>query len=115
MKDTNGYTLLAYSYSKLLKQGGLSAEEEKELREKIDIYEFLSKISESGKYILFDSSMFNDILKGYVNTIMDDLTNSEDKEIRSAAKLLSPIVKNNVTTVLEHFSSKAAETYYREK
>ena len=108
----NGYLIMAEAQEKLLKEGKCSFEEEKELREKIKIYKFLADLSPTGKYAVFDSSMFNDVFKGYVKMMMDELTESEDKDIQKAAELLAPSINKKAGTILDRVSSKQAEEYY---
>lgn len=107
-----GYKLLAEGCKALLKEGNCSFSEERELREKIQIYEFLSEISQNGKYVIFDSAMFNDIFKGYIKMIMDELTEAEDIEIQRAAVLLAPLVNRKAGKILDQVQSKQAEEYY---
>ena len=111
-KMMNGYNVMAEALKRHLSEQSFTPEEKASLKEKISIYEFLSGVSDSGKYALFDSSMFNDIFKGYVKMIMDDLTEAEDKDIKRAAELLAPIVNRKAYSILEEATAKQAEEYY---
>ena len=105
----NSYEIRAEMYRQILKK---HPEEEKRMQEEIKVYELLSKVSDSEKYIIFDSTMFNDIFKGYVEFIMDQLSDSEDEEIKKAAKFLAPIVRSYSKDVLDFVSAEAAERYH---
>ncbi len=96
---------MAEANEKLLKEGKCSFEEEKELKEKVQIYKFLGNVSQNGKYAIFDSSMFNDVFKGYVKMMMDELTESEDKDIQKAAELLDPSINLNDPPKMVHRST----------
>jgi len=96
---------MAEANEKLLKEGKCSFEEEKELKEKVQIYKFLGNVSQNGKYAIFDSSMFNDAFKGYVKMMMDELTESEDKDIQKAAELLDPSINLNDPPQMVHCST----------
>ena len=75
----NGYTMLAESYKKLLKEGKVTEEEAKK---NIKVMEFLAECSEEEINIMFDSAAFNEIMKAYVRRAINnaDLGEEEEKE-----------------------------------
>lgn len=65
----NGYKVLADSYRKLLAEGKI----EKEVAEKeIRVLDFLATCDTTDLCIMFNSSAFNDIFKGYLDAIVKD-------------------------------------------
>ena len=80
----NGYTLMAESYKKLMNEGKIDkATAEKEIR----VYEFLENCDDDDKFIMVDSSAFNDIIRAFVKMAVN---NAEiDKDSRN--KVLSQL------------------------
>ena len=65
----NGYELMAESYKALAKQGLFA---EKEATKKIRIFEFLATCDKEDIYTLVDSSAFNDIIKAFCRTALEN-------------------------------------------
>ena len=106
----NGYLLLAESYEKIL--GNASPEDDKALiQKKINVLKTLATFDEEDKYIAFDSSMFNDIFKGYIKMMMDELKADEDEDISKAAGVLASRMNGKASAILDRVSAKQAEDY----
>ena len=75
----NGYKVLADSYRKLLAEGKIKKEvAEKEIR----VLDFLATCDITDLCIMFDSSAFNDIFKGYLNAAIKDAELDEEAAAR---------------------------------
>lgn len=75
----NGYKILADSYKKLVDEGKL---EQKIADKEIRCLEFLADCDRDDICILFNSSAFNDILKGYLDAIITDAELDEEAASR---------------------------------
>lgn len=97
----NGYKMTADAYRKLL--GDPTADQES-LQRKIKALDFLATCDKATMYALFDSSAFNDIVKGYVEMIAneaDDLTDDQRSYI-----------KGRISGLFDTVPAAKAETYY---
>ena len=65
----NGYKMLADSYRKFLDD---NTADQDNIRTHITALDFLAKCDKATIYALFDSSAFNDIVKGYVFLMADN-------------------------------------------
>lgn len=74
----------------------------------------LAELKKDDKYIIFDSSMFNDIFKGYIDLIIGELEEeySSDIEKDSALDLIRTDIRDRGSRVLDMYNSKQAEDYY---
>lgn len=97
----NGYQLMADSYKKLLEKGDYEEEERKQIQREIKVMECLATFDSSDKYIAFDSGMFNDIFKGYVELLTEDI----DEKTKS-------LLRNRSRGILDEYNSKEAEDKY---
>lgn len=80
----NGYTLMAESYKKLMEQGKI----EKEVAEKeIRIYEFLATCDIDDLCNMVDSSAFNDIIRAFCKTAVDNADIDEDSKEKVIGQL----------------------------
>lgn len=96
----NGYKMLAENNSAMLER--IDSDEEREkIKSKIKVYELLAQFDKEDKYTAFDSSMFNDIFKGYVEILTENLPEEYKQQVRD---------KSHV--ILEEVSAKEAEAKY---
>lgn len=69
----NGYKIMGEACRKILYGSGELAEDEKdELEAKIKAYDFLAEADERVICAMFESTAFNDLIKGYVCTVVAD-------------------------------------------
>ena len=110
----NSYKMQANSYRAVLDRdrNKLSDESIKDMERSIRIFDTLADFEEEDKYTAFDSSMFNDIFKGYVQIIMDELCDDEEENIKEAAETLRSRISGKAYSVLDRISAKEAESYY---
>lgn len=85
----------------------LTQEEKVNILGEIRVYNLLSKLSGIDKYIAFDSGIFNDILKGYIECIIDVEDINLTLEQKNKLRLLTHYA-------LDEISSKEAEDKYYE-
>ena len=98
----NGYTLLAESYKKLL-LSDKGQTDKADLQRKIDALEALADADDGKIYALFDTSAFNDIVKGYAKKALDNL--GTEKEERQK-------IINEIAFLFDTFKAEEAENYY---
>lgn len=92
----------------------LSQEEIASFERDIEIYMMLSKLQPGDKYRMFDSSMFNDILKGYVKITADILIeNAKDKDELEICREYGEQFIKTISNLLDVHSSEEAEYYSR--
>ena len=97
----NGYKMLADSYRALLNDATTNQDN---IRTHITALDFLAKCDKATIYALFDSSAFNDIVKGYVAMIADnekDLTDEQKSH-----------VKCHIESLFNMVSAEQAEAYH---
>ena len=102
----NGYKTMADSYRKLLENSNNYPDLDKEATEKrIKVYDFLATCDKEMKLELFNSTAFNDVVKGYVSMAVDNLELGDDtkKDFLREIKYLFDTVK-----------AGEAEDYYNE-
>ena len=111
----NGYQLQADSFrSYLERNAGMLEEEEKEMiRDEIRISETLAAFQGDDKYRAFNSSMFNDIMKGYVEKALDELIRDGGEDTGKAAERIRRPLMSRLHGLLDMIGAKEAETYYR--
>lgn len=97
----NGYQLTADSYRKLL-QTEQDIDKAK-VEQKIKALDFLASCSKEERLELFNSSAFNDVVKGYVLLALDNL--KTDTEQRKA-------IINEVAYLFDIKGADEAEQYY---
>lgn len=97
----NGYKMLADSYRKFLND---ATADQDDIKMRIKALDFLSKCDKATIYALFDSSAFNDIVKGYIAMAADDEKDLTDEQ-RSH-------LKYHIESLFDVTSAKQAETYY---
>lgn len=71
----NGFALMADSYRKAAVQGEMNATEAKA---KIRIFDFLATCSQDDFYFMVDSSAFNDIIRDYLRTALQNAEADEE-------------------------------------
>lgn len=108
----NGYQVQAESYRQVLDRdrNNMDPTDVTDMENKIRVFEQLAKAEPDDKYIMFDSSMFNDIYKGYVEKIIDELCEEEDTE--EAAKQIRDRVTGKASAILDRMGAREAEEYY---
>lgn len=97
----NGYKMLADSYRKFIDD---NTADQDNIRTHITALDFLAKCDKATIYALFDSSAFNDIVKGYVAMIADN-----EKELTGEQR---SHIKGRIEGLFDSVSSKQAEDYY---
>lgn len=99
-KVMNGYTVMANSYRKLMEQGEIDKETaEKEIR----IYEFLATCDDDDKYIMVDSSAFNDIIRAFVKMAVVNANIDEEAQAKVIQQLRYIFDENSSKKVLENY------------
>lgn len=76
-------------------------ESRKQIENKIKVMDCLAEFGEEDKYIAFDSGMFNDIFKGYVELLTEDVEEKTKKTLRNRSRV-----------ILDEYNSKEAEDKY---
>lgn len=97
----NGYKMMADSYRKLLETKNMDESAKKNIEQEISVFDKLATFEKGDKYIAFDSGMFNDIFKGYVEILTED--------IDEKTKIL---LRNRSRGILDEYNSKEAEEKY---
>lgn len=102
----NGYKVMADSYRKYLDSltSGEDSELKTALNRSIKVNDFLAECDEQMINELFNSSAFNDILKGYVDIAvseLEDLTEGQRYNIRG-----------KISALLDRVPAKEAKAYY---
>ena len=110
----NGYQLMADGYKKMLEEkryseGVLNITE---MERKIRVLELLAQFRPDDKYFAFESSMFNDIYKGYVSIAIDNIIKNGTDAEKKSAETIRDVLLNEARLVLEEVSAKDAEKYY---
>ena len=110
----NGYKMTADSYREVLKRDRDKMTEDAitNMERSIRVFEILAEFQPEDKYTVFDSSMFNDIFKGYVKRIIDELCDDEDEDIQKAAQKILGRVYGKSTAILDRTKAREAEEYY---
>ena len=114
----NGYEQMAESYRRVMERDRSMMDEEaiKNLEDKARVFDVLSQFQGDDKYTAFDSSMFNDIFKGYIELIIAQLKekykNDTDEQKTKALELLESDLKGMSLAILDRFSAKDAEEQY---
>ena len=110
----NGYQLMADSYKKMLEEKRYSegVVNVTEMERKIRVLELLAKFEPDDKYFAFESSMFNDIYKGYVSIAIDNIIKNGTDAEKKSAETIRDVLLNEARLVLEEVSAKDAEKYY---
>lgn len=97
----NGYKMIADSYRAFLDD---PTADQDSLKTRIKALDFLAKCDKATIYALFDSSAFNDIVKGYIAMIADNTEELTDEQ-RS-------YIKYHIEGLFDSVSAKDAEAYY---
>lgn len=102
----NGYKMQADSYRTLLEREKDKASKEtiKHIEDNIRVFDILAEFEKDDKYIAFDSGMFNDIFKGYVDILLKRYI--EDEKLRDEINTAAYYILDS-TTALE-----AEDAYY---
>lgn len=90
----NGYTIMGDACRKLLYGSKeLSGDEKEELEAKIKAYDFLKEADEQVICAVFESSAFNDMMKGYVCAVMAEYNLSPEIQADILEKFQSSLEK----------------------
>ena len=100
----NGYAMMADSYRKLLATDSNADREFMERR--ITALEIMANTDRSTQYELFNSSAFNDIVRGYILMALD---NAE------AGRETSNAVLQEFNALLESVTAEQAENFYKDQ
>ena len=92
---------MADSYRKLLETKNMDESAKKNIEQEISVFDKLATFEKGDKYIAFDSGMFNDIFKGYVEILTED--------IDEKTKIL---LRNRSRGILDEYNSKESEEKY---
>ena len=96
----NGFKMMADNYRILWVQGKI---DEDEAEKKIRIYDFLATCDTDDFCQMVDSSAFNDIIKAYVESAVDDSDINEDEKQK---------VKRNIHWLFDEKSAKTVLKKY---
>jgi len=116
--EINGYKLMADMCKEILEDEKYekSDDEIKEFENKLRIYNIIADFNGDDKYIAFDSGMFNDIFKGYLELIIYDLdqtySNYNDENKKQALYQIKDDLENIGGFIFGMYSSKQAEDKY---
>ncbi len=84
--------LRANSFREILESVDESADKEviNEIKDKIRVYDTLAPLEDDDVYTIFDSGIFNDIVKGYIKILVDEYIENEETadEMLSAAEVI---------------------------
>ncbi len=114
----NSYQFTADCYKSLLKrseQEKLTPQEIENLKQKLKVFKSLASFEEDDKFIAFDSGMFNEIFRGYIDYILHDLMadyKENDSAKAKALELVEKDIKNGSYYILEDYSAKEAQDVY---
>ena len=97
----NGYKMLADEYRKFLDDPDTDQED---INRKIKALDFLATCDRATIHELFDSSAFNDIVKGYVEMIAD-----ESEDLTDGQK---SYIKGRISGLFDRVTASQAEKYY---
>ena len=105
MNDLNGYAMQAESYRRLLEREGegYSENTRKEIEDNIRVFDKLATFEKDDKYIAFDSGMFNDIFRAYVDILLK--RHVEDEKLRDE-------INSAAYHILDSMTAKEAEDLY---
>jgi len=103
-KNLNGYQITADGYKEYLEKNPNTPEEVKaSMQKKIKVLSFLGECDKEEKHQLFNSSAFNDMLKGYVLKAADNLKYTREKR----QELI-----NEIAYLLDTMDANESEQYY---
>ncbi len=110
----NGYQFTADTYKTLLEkdQDNHTQKEIEEIKQNIKVFETLATFEDNDKYIAFDSGMFNDIFKGYIELIIKEIEYNGDEKKKAALQLLKADLNRLSSTILDLHSAKNADDEY---
>lgn len=97
----NGYKRMADAYRKILDDPTIDQEATKATIKALD---FLATCDRATIYALFDSSAFNDIVKGYVEMIADEGEDFTEEQRR--------YIKRHISGLFDMRTAAQAEAYY---
>lgn len=93
----DGYRMQADSYRILLEREKNNYNEEtvKSIKNKIRILDILADFDADDKYVAFDSGIFNDIFRGYVNILVNSCI--KDEKLRDEVNTAAYYILDNTT------------------
>lgn len=99
----NGYQMTADSYRQLLESDKSQDIDREAIQHKIKALDFLATATEEERLELFNSSAFNDVVKGYMKMAVDNM--ELDKETRQG-------LLNELRYLFDTVTADQAEAYY---
>ena len=99
----NGYKMLADSYRQVLEGDGSQGIDKAAVEKKIKVLDFLATCDAEEIQELFNSSAFNDIVRGYFLMAMQNMDLEEEK--------ISQIIQN-LKNLFDMVTAGEAEKYY---
>ncbi len=111
----NGYQFTADSYKTVLEksENNYTPEQIKSIKQNIRVFETLATFEDGDKYIAFDSGMFNDIFKGYLELLIQEISESSDDKKVAALEVLKKDITQLGYSLLDLYNAEVAEdTYY---
>ena len=116
MEEINSYSVLTETTMKQINNGNNLSEEEKDiLLGKARVYNAMSKLNPNDRYVVFDSGMFNGILRGYVEISLKEAKESIKKKVNISDSDLEEIfyyIRQTSYYSTDFYSSKEAEDFY---
>lgn len=103
----NGYQMTADSYRQLLESDKYPDIDREAIQHKIKALDFLATATEEERLELFNSSAFNDVVKGYLKMAVDNIELEEEEREEVRQKLL-----NEFRYLFDTVTAKQAEEYY---
>lgn len=101
--NINGYRLIADSYRFILDKERAEGNSTEEIENNIRVYDVLASFMKDDRFIAFDSGMFNDILRGYIELLLDEQVNDKDLRMR---------LSDGAYGIMERYSANDAERRY---
>lgn len=101
----NGYQMHAQAYQKLLQREGLTDAERKDIESKIKVLSCMADLSEDERLKMFDTTAWNDVLKGYVKYAAD---------VAKLPEKYRDALMQGIDSGLDTMNAERAERYYSE-
>lgn len=99
----NGYQMTADSYRQLLESDKYPDLDREAIKHKIKALDFLATATEEERLELFNSSAFNDVVKGYIKMAVDNM--ELEDEVRQG-------LLNELRYLFDTVTADQAEDYY---
>lgn len=107
MEKLNGYQMQADSYKAYLeKNPDAPAEIVQEMQSKIKIFSFLATLDKRERLLLFDSGMFNDVCRGFLQMAIDQTETDAETGKRIIDALHFIFDTTSAETALQHIGQE---------